>query len=97
VAGRTPKLNFTKSLGQYTITVDGVFHRLGKDKDAAETQFKFLVRQAERGTAADPNVTFGDVADAYLDYAREQHCKDRFRHCKERLQEFKDVVGDAGA
>jgi integrase len=92
---RSPKLNFTPFLDQYTTTIGGVFHRLGKDKEAAETQFKFLMRQAEKGTAADPNVTFGDVADAYLDYAQASHCPERYRHCKERLQEFKDQVGDS--
>lgn len=92
---RSPKLNFTDSLGQYTTTIDGVFHRLGKDKDSAKTQFDFLLRQAERGVVANPNVTFGDVADAYLDAARERHSPERYRHCQERLQEFKDHVGDA--
>ncbi len=92
---RSPKLNFTPFLDQYTTTIGGTFHRLGKDKDAAETQFKFLMRQAEKGTSADPNVTFGDVADAYLAFAHKAHCADRYRHCKERLQEFKDHVGDA--
>lgn len=95
MAGRIPKLNFTKSLDQYTTTIDGAFHRLGKDKDAAETQFKFLMRQAEKGAAADPNITFGDVADQYLDFVEANHCKDRFRHCKERLQELKDYLGDS--
>lgn len=95
MAGRKPKLNFTPFLDQYTTTINGVFHRLGKDPETAETQFKFLMRQSEKGVAADPNVTFGDVADAYLDYAREQHSPERYRHCKERLQEFKDHVGDS--
>ena len=94
MAGRKPKLNFTPFLDQYTTTIGGVFHRLGKDQAAAETQYKFLMRQAEKGTAADPNVTFGDVADAYLDFAEQSHCAERYRHCKERLQEFKDHLGD---
>jgi integrase len=95
VAGRKPKLNFTPFLDQYTTTIGGVFHRLGKDQEAAEAQFKFLMRQAEKGTAADPNVPFGEVADAYLDFAEQSHCPERYRHCKERLQEFKDHLGDA--
>ena len=89
-----PKLNWTPFLDQYTCTINGVFHRLGKDKDEAETQFKFLMRQAEGGQQADPNVTFGDVADAYLDFVQENFTADRYRHCKERLQEFKDHVGN---
>ena len=31
-AGRKPKLNWTKFLGQYTTTIEGKFHRLGTDK-----------------------------------------------------------------
>jgi hypothetical protein len=94
VPGPKPKVNFTPFLDQYTCTINNVFHRLGKDKDDAETQFKFLMRQAERGVESDPNVTFGDVADAYLDFVQENFCCDRYRHCKERLQEFKDRIGN---
>src|SRR5947209_8431172 len=94
MAGRTPKLNWSPCFNQYTCTIDGVFHRLGQDKDDAETQFKFLMRQAERGVDADPNVSFADVADAYLDFVQQHHSPERYRHCKERLQEFKDFVGD---
>jgi len=94
VPGPKPKVNFTPFLGQYTCTIGGVFHRLGKDEEEAETQFKFLMRQAERGVEADPNVTFGEVADAYLDFVQENFCGDRYRHCKERLQEFKDCIGN---
>lgn len=93
--GPKPKINFTKSLNQYTCTIDNVFHRLGKDKDAALAQFKFLLRQAEKGVEADPNASFGEVADAYLDFVQENHCADRYRHCKERLQEFKDHIGNS--
>ena len=95
MAGRTPQLNFTPSLGQYATTVAGRLHRLGTDKAAAEARFRFLLRQAEKGTAADPNLTFGEVADAYLDFAQAAHCPERYRHCRERLQEFKDHVGDS--
>jgi integrase len=93
--GPRPKVNFTPFLGQYTCTIRGVFHRLGKDKDQAEAQFKFLMRQAEFGEEADPNVSFAEVADVYLDYVQENFSPDRYRHCKERLQEFKDHVGNA--
>src|SRR2546429_12819 len=42
---RTPKLNWTPCYDQYTCTIGGVFHRLRKDEEAAEAQFKFLLRQ----------------------------------------------------
>ncbi|WP_261360791.1 hypothetical protein [Gemmata massiliana] len=44
MAGRKPSLNFTNSFGQYTTTIEDTFHRLGPDKEAAETQFEFLMR-----------------------------------------------------
>ena len=94
MAGRKPKLNFTPFLDQYTTTINGVFHRLGKEKEDAEAQFKFLMRQAELQLNPDPNVTFGDLADAYLDFVEENFSADRYRHCRERLQEFKNHVGD---
>lgn len=94
MAGRKPNLNWTPCYNQYTCTIDGTFHRLGKDKEEAETQFKFIMRLAEHGIEADPNATFGDVADAYLDFVQQNFCADRYRHCKERLQEFKDHVGN---
>jgi integrase len=92
---RKPKLNWTPCFNQYTCTVNGTFHRLGKDEKAAKTQFDFLLKEAERGKTIDPNVTFVDVADAFLDHVEEHHTPERYRHCKERLQEFKDVVGDS--
>lgn len=94
MAGRNPKMNWTTSYDQYTCTIDGEFHRLGKDEDAAETQFKFLMRQAERGLKGDPNVSFAEVADAYLEYVQRNFSPERYRHCRERLQEFKDHVGE---
>lgn len=94
MAGRIPKLNWTPCYNQYTCTIDGKLHRLGKDEDEAKTQFKFLLRQADGGHDADPNVTFGEVADAYLDFVEQNYSPDRYRHCKERLQEFKDHIGN---
>ena len=66
MAGRIPKMNWTPSYGQFTCTIDGEFHRLGKDEEQAEAQFKFLLRQAEKGVEADPNASFMEVAEAYL-------------------------------
>jgi integrase len=94
VPGPKPKVNFTPFLGQYTCTINGTFHRLGKDEEAARRQFDFLMRQAEKGVEADPNIAFADVADQYLDHVQANHCAERYRHCKARLQEFKDHVGD---
>ena len=94
MAGRIPKLNWTPWYDQYTCTIDKKFHRLGKDKEKAEADFRFLLRQAGLGGDPDPNITFGDVADDYLDYVEKNHTLERFRHCTERLQEFKNHIGD---
>jgi hypothetical protein len=36
-AGRKAKLNWTRSLGQFTTTIEGKFHRLGTDKTDGST------------------------------------------------------------
>lgn len=91
---RNPKVNWTPCYNQYTCTIDGTFHRLGKDKIAAGAQFKFLLRQADRGGPADTNATFLEVADAYLDQVELNHSPDRLRNCRQRLQEFKRFLGN---
>lgn len=94
VAGRKSKVNWTPFYNQYTCTIAGRFHRLGKDKDDAEAQFKFLLRQAERDENPDPNIAFADLADIWLDHVKETAVPERYRHCRERIQEFKDHIGD---
>jgi integrase len=94
MAGRIPKLNWTPCYNQYTVTIDGKLHRLGKDEESAQEQFKFLLRQSELGRTIDPNVAFGEVADPYLTFVKENFSAEHYRHCKERLQEFKNHIGD---
>jgi integrase len=94
VTGRKPKLNWTPCFNQYTCTVNKVFHRLGKDQEAAEKQFKFLLRQVELENTPDPSIAFKQVADRWLDVVKEKHVSERYRHCKDRLQEFTDHVGE---
>src|SRR5205823_768769 len=85
---------WNKAKNQYTTTIDGIFHRLGKDEEAANVQFAFLMRQAEQEVEVDASISFGAVADAFLDFVEEHHTAERYRHCKERLQEFKDHLGE---
>ena len=91
---RPTKLNFSNYYQQYTCTIDGKFHRLGGEKDKAEKQFKFLLRQSEKGTEPDPSISFREVSDYFLQYVEEHHNPDRYRICKERLQELKDHLGE---
>lgn len=93
MAGRKPKLNFTKSLSQYTTTIDGTFHRLGSDQKEAERQFQWLLNKQDLGEPVDKNPTFGEVADAWLEYVKENHDPERYRLCKDRLEEFMESVG----
>ena len=92
--GRPTKLNWTPCYNQYTCTIDGKRHRLGQDKEKAERQFKFLMRQSERGAKPDPSITFHEVCDYFLEHVKEHHNPDRYRICSERLQEFKDHLGE---
>lgn len=91
---RTAKLNWTPCYNQYTCTVGGVLHRLGKDEKKAKSQFDFLIRQADLKQNPDPNVSFADLGDLYLDHVQLHHAPERYRHCTERIQEFKDFVGE---
>lgn len=57
MAGRKPQLNFTKSVGQYTTTVNGIFYRLGSDKNEAEKQFRWLLNKQDLGEQVNGNPT----------------------------------------
>jgi integrase len=93
MAGRPPKLNWTKSLGQYTVTIGKKLHRLGADQAAAETQFRFLLTKHDLAEPVTANPTFGEVADHWLEHVRQRHDKERFRHCRDRINEFLAFLG----
>ncbi len=92
--GRKPELNWTDSLGQFTTTIDKVFHRLGTDKPKAEQEFRFLLNKADLGEVVDKNPVFAQVADQWLGHVRENHSPERYRLSRDRLQEFVEFVGD---
>ena len=77
MAGRKPKLNWTKSLEQYTTTIDGEFHRLGTDKAQAEQKFRFLLNKADLGEVVDKNPFFAHIADQWLDFVQKNHAPER--------------------
>ena len=58
IAGRKPKPNWTKSLGQYTVTRGGRLHRLGIDRTEADRQIRFLLNKQDMGKWPDLNPTF---------------------------------------
>jgi integrase len=95
MAGRKPKLNWTPSVGQYTTTVDGVFHRLGTDREQAETQFRWLLNKQDLGESADSNPFVSDVLDAWLiKHVKQKHDPERYRLCRARLEEFVAFIGE---
>lgn len=93
MAGRKPKLNWTKSVGQYTTTIDGVFHRLGTDKIKAEQKFRYILNKADLGEVVEKNPVFARIADQWLEFVQTHHTPKRYRQCRERLQEFVQFVG----
>ena len=64
MAGRKPKVRWTPSLNQFTVTVGGKLHRLGTDRKAAYEQFRFLLHKHDLAEPATTNPTFAEVADA---------------------------------
>ena len=91
--GRKPKINWQKSKGQYTTTIDGQFYRLGEDFEEADKLLRFLLRKHDLDEPSDGNPTFGEVVDSWLLFVEENHDKERFRLCFDRLQEFVQFIG----
>jgi integrase len=92
-AGRKPKLNWTRSLGQFTTTIEGKFHRLGTDRTEAEQQFRFLQVKHDMDELVAGSPTFGEVADAWLDHVQQSYDPERYRLCKARVNEFLAYLG----
>lgn len=92
-AGRKPKLNWTKSLGQYTTTINKVRHKLGTEKKAAQEQFDFLLRRSDLGEVVDHNPRFSVLADQWLEHVQKTFSKDRYRLCRDRTRSFVDFLG----
>ncbi len=92
-AGRKAKLNWTRSLGQFTTTIEGKFHRLGTDKTEAEKHFRFLQVKHDMDEPVASSPTFGEVADAWLDHVEQSYDPERYRGCKARINEFLAYLG----
>ncbi len=90
--GRKPSLNWHKSKGQYTTTIEKQFYRLGTDLTAAEEQFRFLLNKHDMGEAVDDNPRFSVIVDKWLIYVEKNHDSERHRLCHDRLIEFSHFV-----
>ncbi len=91
--GRKPKMNWQKSKGQFTTTIEGQFFRLGTEKTDAEERFRFLLNKFDLGETPDSNPLFSVLVDKWLKFVEDNHDSDRFRLCYDRLEEFVEFVG----
>jgi integrase len=92
-AGRPPRLNWTPSLDQYTVTLDGKLHRLGTDKSEAERQFRFLMAKHDLAEPVAGNPTFGEIAEAWLEHVQQNYCSGRYVICKRQANDFLAHLG----
>lgn len=74
MAGRKPKVRWTPSLNQFTVTVGGKLHRLGTDREAADEQSLFLLHKHDRTEPATTNPTFAMVL-AALNWAASERVR----------------------
>ncbi len=91
--GPKPKMNWTKSLGQYTCTIEGKLHRLGVEKTIAEKQFAFVMNKADLAEPIKGNPTFAEIADDWLEYVQQTFDTRRYDICQPRINEFITFVG----
>ena len=91
--GRPRKLNWTPSLNNYTVTIEGKLHRLGTDKTEAEKQYRFLLNKHDMDEPVTTSPTFGEVSEDWLLHIEQIHDAERFRLCKARINEFLAYLG----
>lgn len=91
---RTPKLNWTSSRAQYTVTFDGKFHLLGADKEEAEKKYRWLLQQKNLGGSLDTNPQFAEIADLWLEHAMNNHCAKRYSVSKRIITDFVLFFGE---
>src|SRR5262245_19180486 len=91
---RIPRLNWTKSRGQFTATIEKRLYHFGTDRHEAEKQFHFLLAKHDMDEVINASPTFGEVADLWLDHVQQTHDAGRFRVCRDRVNEFLAYLGN---
>jgi integrase len=91
--GRPPKINWTPSRHQFTVTIAGKIHRLGTDKTEAEKQFRFLLTKHDMAEPILGSPTFGEIAEAWLEHVQRDFERERYRNCKSRVNDFLAFLG----
>ena len=93
MAGRTPKLNWTPSLEQWTATIRAKFYRLGTDQEQAKAEFERLVSRDRGERAVESNPLLTDCARLWLLWVKEKHTPERFRNVKSIWEELINFMG----
>ena len=83
---RRAKPWFRKARGAWFVTVEGVQHNLGADKEEAFERFYQLMRQPQRRVVSSQALVA--VVDAFLDWVKINRSADTFEWYRYRLQRF---------
>ena len=81
-----PKPWYRSSRGLRYVTLDGVQHNLGPDKDAAFKQYKQLLVQPEQTTASCHTVAL--IVDAILDWSQKHQAERTYFRYRDYCQSF---------
>ncbi len=81
-----PKPWFRPSRGQWYVTLNGVQHNLGPDKDAAFAQYRQLLGQPEQ--VAVSRHTVASIVDAFLDWSQKHQAERTYLRYQDFCQSF---------
>ena len=82
---RPKKPRFWKSTKEWWVTVDRECHRLGPDKDDAETEFRQLMSKRATTVRRDAVAV---IIDKFLDWTEKNRSEETFDWCKKHCQAF---------
>ncbi len=85
---RTPKPWWRSQTQEYCVHIDGKLHRLGPDKDQADTEFHLLMAKEKARTV--PRRSVQAVIELFLQWSEEENARETFLWYKKHLQSFKD-------
>lgn len=90
---RSPKLNWTKSLNQYTTTIAGKFYRLGPDKEEAVKKYQWCLNKNHLSEPINLHPSLAEIADLWLEHVRQKHSEERYKIDCDRISEFVRFAG----
>ncbi len=86
---RTPKPWYRKARKEWCVTIGGVLHRLGNDKQDAKRKFHELMADQPSTVSAD---TSWGICDLFLGHVLANRSPATYGWYKDRLQYFKDAI-----